>query len=140
MTYLLDTNAISELMRAAPQVENWMAGLDQGDRVVTCMIVRGEISAKYCSGLPDFREADGARSWRRPAASFWILCTANQSRNGQATFTWQLSWLANSAASPWTKTTYGWLRRRSLSVRHWSAATVISEALTACASLRWSSR
>ena len=43
MTYLLDTNAISDLMRAAPLIENWMAGLDQRDRVVTCTIVRGEI-------------------------------------------------------------------------------------------------
>ena len=31
------------MMRAAPQVENWMAGLDRGDRIVTCTIVRGEI-------------------------------------------------------------------------------------------------
>ena len=43
VTYLLDTNAISDLMRAAPQIENWMAGLDQSDRVVTCTIVRGEV-------------------------------------------------------------------------------------------------
>jgi predicted nucleic acid-binding protein len=43
VTYLLDTNAISDLMRAAPQIENWMAGLNQGARVVTCAIVRGEI-------------------------------------------------------------------------------------------------
>ena len=43
MTYLLDTNAISDLMRAAPRIENWMAGLDPGDHVVTCTIVRGEI-------------------------------------------------------------------------------------------------
>ena len=43
VTYLLDTNAISDLMRAAPQIEKWMAGLDRSDRVVTCAIVRGEI-------------------------------------------------------------------------------------------------
>lgn len=43
MTYLLDTNAISDLMRANPRVEAWMAGLDAGDRIVTCTIVRGEI-------------------------------------------------------------------------------------------------
>ena len=43
VTYLLDTNAISDLMRAAPRIENWIAGLDQGDRVVTCTIVRGEV-------------------------------------------------------------------------------------------------
>jgi predicted nucleic acid-binding protein len=41
MTYLLDTNAISDLMRAAPRIENWMAGLDEDDRVVTCTIVSG---------------------------------------------------------------------------------------------------
>jgi predicted nucleic acid-binding protein len=43
VTYLRDPNAISDLMRAAPRIEGWMAGLGQGDRVVTCMIVRGEI-------------------------------------------------------------------------------------------------
>ena len=43
VTYLLDTNAISDLMRSAQAIENWMAGLDRGDRVVTCTIARGEI-------------------------------------------------------------------------------------------------
>jgi predicted nucleic acid-binding protein len=43
VTYLLDTNAISDLMRASPRIENWMAGLEPGDRVVTCTIVRGEV-------------------------------------------------------------------------------------------------
>jgi predicted nucleic acid-binding protein len=43
VTYLLDTNAISDLIRASPGIESWMAGLDPGDRVVTCTIVRGEI-------------------------------------------------------------------------------------------------
>ena len=43
MTYLLDTNVISDLMRADPRVERWIAGLDSEDRIVTCPIVRGEI-------------------------------------------------------------------------------------------------
>lgn len=43
MTYLLDTNAVSELMRGDPRVEKWMVGLRVGDRIVTCTIVRGEI-------------------------------------------------------------------------------------------------
>lgn len=43
MTFLLGTNAISELMRADTRVEKWMAGLNEGDRIVTCTIVRGEI-------------------------------------------------------------------------------------------------
>ena len=41
--YLLDTNAIIDLMRSAPRIENWMAELDPRDRVVTCTIVRGEV-------------------------------------------------------------------------------------------------
>ncbi|MFN0168556.1 MAG: type II toxin-antitoxin system VapC family toxin [Bryobacteraceae bacterium] len=43
MTYLLDTNAISDLMRSAPGIENWMAALDPRDRVIVCTIVRGEL-------------------------------------------------------------------------------------------------
>jgi predicted nucleic acid-binding protein len=43
VTNLLDTNAISDLMRAVPRIENWMAGPDYGDHVVTCTIIRGEI-------------------------------------------------------------------------------------------------
>ena len=43
MIYLLDTNAISDLMRADAGIELWMAGLDRRDQVVTCTIVRGEI-------------------------------------------------------------------------------------------------
>jgi predicted nucleic acid-binding protein len=43
MIYLLDTNAISDLMRADLRIEKWMASLNEDDRVVTCTIVRGEI-------------------------------------------------------------------------------------------------
>jgi len=43
VTFLLDTNAVSELMRADARTEKWMAGLNEGDRIVTCTIVRGEI-------------------------------------------------------------------------------------------------
>ena len=43
MTYLLDTNAISDLMRANPNVEGWIAGLNERDRLITCPVVRGEI-------------------------------------------------------------------------------------------------
>lgn len=43
MIYLLDSNAIGDLMRADSRIENWMAGLEADDRVVTCTIVRGEM-------------------------------------------------------------------------------------------------
>jgi len=41
--YLLDTNAISDLMRAGGRIESWLAGLAPVDRIVTRTIVRGEI-------------------------------------------------------------------------------------------------
>jgi predicted nucleic acid-binding protein len=43
VTYLLDTNAISDLMRADVRIETWLSGLPADDRVITCAIVRGEI-------------------------------------------------------------------------------------------------
>jgi predicted nucleic acid-binding protein len=41
--YLLDTNAVSDLMRADYAAEEWIGRLEIEDRVVTCTIVRGEI-------------------------------------------------------------------------------------------------
>jgi predicted nucleic acid-binding protein len=52
VTYLLDTNAISDLMRAKPQIEDWISSLDSRDRLVTCVIVHGEIIFGI-SRLPD---------------------------------------------------------------------------------------
>jgi predicted nucleic acid-binding protein len=43
VTYLLDTNIISDLMRSDPRTERWLTGLDAEDRIVICTIVRGEI-------------------------------------------------------------------------------------------------
>jgi tRNA(fMet)-specific endonuclease VapC len=43
MKYLLDTNAISGLMKTDRLAEGWIASLDTGDSIVTCTIVRGEI-------------------------------------------------------------------------------------------------
>ena len=43
VTYLLDTSAISALMREDPRMSSWLASLESDDRLVTCAIVRGEI-------------------------------------------------------------------------------------------------
>jgi predicted nucleic acid-binding protein len=43
VTDLLDTNAISDLMRASPRIEGWIASLATVDRDIACTIVRGEI-------------------------------------------------------------------------------------------------
>lgn len=43
MIYLLDTNAISALMRADTALASWLSSLGADERVVTCAIVRGEI-------------------------------------------------------------------------------------------------
>jgi predicted nucleic acid-binding protein len=41
--YLLDTNAISALMREDPRVAAWFSAIAPDDRVVVCTITRGEI-------------------------------------------------------------------------------------------------
>ena len=43
MTYLLDTTAISDLMRGSSRIETWMEALAADDRIVTCTVVRGEL-------------------------------------------------------------------------------------------------
>lgn len=43
MIYLLDTSAISALMREDARMAAWLASLGPNDLVVTCTIVRGEI-------------------------------------------------------------------------------------------------
>jgi len=43
VTFLIDTNAVSDLMRADSRIESWLASVNGNDRVVTCPIVRGEI-------------------------------------------------------------------------------------------------
>jgi hypothetical protein len=65
LIYLLGTNAISDLMRGAPRIENWMAGLDASDRVVTYPIVRGEV----LFGIARLPGAEVAQSWRRRVTS-----------------------------------------------------------------------
>jgi predicted nucleic acid-binding protein len=41
--YLLDTNAISALMRADTRIASWLSSVRADDRVVVCTIARGEI-------------------------------------------------------------------------------------------------
>ena len=65
MIYLLDTNAISDLMKADLRIEKWMAGLNEDDRVVTCTIVRGEILFGIARRRADPEEK--SRQLRRPA-------------------------------------------------------------------------
>jgi tRNA(fMet)-specific endonuclease VapC len=43
MTYLLDSNAFSDLMREHPAADTRLAGLAEADAVILCPVVRGEI-------------------------------------------------------------------------------------------------
>lgn len=43
MTYLLDTNAFSDLMREHPAFDKCLASLTKNDLITICPIVRGEI-------------------------------------------------------------------------------------------------
>ena len=43
VTYLLDTNAISDLMRGDARMASWLSSIGVDDRVAFCTIARGEI-------------------------------------------------------------------------------------------------
>jgi predicted nucleic acid-binding protein len=43
VTYLLDTNAISAIMKADDRMASWLSSVGGDDRVVICPVVRGEI-------------------------------------------------------------------------------------------------
>lgn len=82
MTYLLDTNAISDLMKADSRTAAWMAGLDATDQIVTCTIVRGEILFGI-SRLPEGRRrSELERSGNEFLAAF--RCEAVPERAGDA--------------------------------------------------------
>ena len=70
MIYLLDTSAVSDLMRADPRIENWIAGLDSADRVVTCTIVQGEILFGISRLPPGRRRTDLEETGHRFLSAF----------------------------------------------------------------------
>jgi predicted nucleic acid-binding protein len=43
VTYLLDTSAISAIMRADGKLSSWLFSVGTGDRIVVCPVARGEI-------------------------------------------------------------------------------------------------
>lgn len=43
MTYLFDTNALSDVMREVPTMDAKLRGLRQTDRVITCAVAWGEL-------------------------------------------------------------------------------------------------
>lgn len=43
MIYLLDTNAVSALMRGDARMASWLSSIGADDRVLICTITRGEI-------------------------------------------------------------------------------------------------
>jgi hypothetical protein len=127
VTYLLDTNAISDLMRAAPRIENWMAGLEQADRVVTCTIGRGEI----LYGIARIPAGKRRTELEETGQQFLAAVPCDRYPQAPQISTRPLRWRANSVASRWTKTISGWLRQHWPGARHWLAATATSHVLMA---------
>jgi predicted nucleic acid-binding protein len=113
--YLLDTNAISDLMRASPRIENWMAGLAQTDRVVTCTVVRGEILFGVARLPPGRRRSELEEASRQFLTA--IRCEPIPERAGD--FYASLKLARQQRALRWTKTIFGWLQLRSPWVRRW---------------------
>jgi predicted nucleic acid-binding protein len=65
VTYLLDTNAISDLIRGAAGIESWLSSAGQDDRVVTCTIARGEVLFGVAR-LPEGKRRRGLEERARP--------------------------------------------------------------------------
>jgi predicted nucleic acid-binding protein len=80
MTYLFDTNAISDLMRASPIAEAWLSSLSASDQVVTCSIVRGEILFGISKLPAGKRRAELEETGRQFLAAF--LCETVSERAG----------------------------------------------------------
>ncbi len=58
MIYLLDTNAVSDLMRESPDVRRRLNAIAPADRAITCTIVRGEILYGISRLVPGKRKDD----------------------------------------------------------------------------------
>ena len=63
MNYLLDTNVVSDLMKALPAAANWTAGLNPQDRLITCAIIRGEILWGIARLAPGRRRLELPQNW-----------------------------------------------------------------------------
>ena len=64
MIFLLDTSALSDLMREDRLLEEYLARIPQTDQVVTCPIVRGEIEYGI-RRLPPGRRRDNLKTKAR---------------------------------------------------------------------------
>jgi len=79
VTFLLDTAAISDLMRSGiQQWKSWMVGLSSEDRVVTCTIARGEV----LFGIARLAEGKRRAELEETAANSSQPFTANPFRSG----------------------------------------------------------
>ena len=83
MTYRLDTNAFSDLMREHPAVDARLAGLGEADTVVLCPVVRGEILYDW----EDWPRANGGRSWKPRRSRFSPASPVSRCGNPPATTT-----------------------------------------------------
>ena len=84
MVYLLDTDAVSDLMQPNAAVDARLAALAASDRAVICPIVRGEIFFYGVERLPAGKRKDNFRN--RPIA-FSALSCACPCQVRSATFT-----------------------------------------------------
>lgn len=58
MIFLLDANAVSDLLRKHAKKEAFLTSLPANDRVILCQIVRGEIRYSTLSTTPVTRDRD----------------------------------------------------------------------------------
>lgn len=122
MIYLLDTNAISALMRTDARMASWLSTIGVNDRVVICTIARGEI----LFGLERLPPGRRRTELEVKAGSCSPYCHVSRSQQPLLIGTRRLRLLNNGAACRWMRTTSGLPRPPSSWTQHSSAATVTS--------------
>jgi predicted nucleic acid-binding protein len=65
VTYLLDTNAVSALMRPDERMSSWISSIERDDRVVMCTIAGGEVLFGFERLAPGRRRTElEGKAWK----------------------------------------------------------------------------
>jgi len=118
--YLLDTNAISALMRADTALASWLSSLGADERVVTCAIVRGEI----LFGIERLAPGGDALNWKERLRGYSRRCHVSLSRQRPAICMQRSKAPNNAVACRSTKMIFGLHQPLLPSTQRWLVMTV----------------
>ena len=109
MIYLLDTNAVSALMREEARVASWLSARGVDDRLVICTVTRGEI----LFGLERLARAAAEQNSKARPETYSMLYPVSRSHRQRAISTRKPKLLNSAVGRHSTRTIYGWPQRRS---------------------------